>query len=108
MGAQIRLGLIARIGNTGQGSDVHLRGVPSGREPGNEPYCAKVSPSQRSEGMRKDGAEDLTQNQLHELLETESARTLVEGAEERGFIELADFESFTVEHDLNDDEIEQL
>ena len=50
----------------------------------------------------------MTQNQLHELLETESARTLVEGAEERGFIELADFEAFTLEHDLNDDEIEQL
>jgi RNA polymerase primary sigma factor len=50
----------------------------------------------------------LTQNQLHELLETDSARTLVEGAEERGFIEPADFEAFTLEHDLNDDEIEQL
>ena len=50
----------------------------------------------------------MTQNQLHELLETDSARTLVEGAEERGFIELADFEAFTLEHDLNDDEIEQL
>jgi RNA polymerase primary sigma factor len=50
----------------------------------------------------------LTQNQLNELLESESARTLVEGAEERGFIELADFEAFTVEHDLNDDEVEQL
>jgi RNA polymerase primary sigma factor len=50
----------------------------------------------------------LTQNQLNELLETDSARTLVEGAEERGFIELADFEAFTVEHDLNDDEVEQL
>jgi RNA polymerase primary sigma factor len=50
----------------------------------------------------------LTQNQLHELLETESARSLVETAEERGFIEPADFEAFTLEHDLNDDEIEQL
>ena len=50
----------------------------------------------------------MTQNQLHELLETDSARTLVEGAEERGFIELADFEAFTLEHDLNDDEIELL
>jgi RNA polymerase primary sigma factor len=50
----------------------------------------------------------LTQNQLNELLETDSARTLVEGAEERGFIELADFEAFTLEHDLNDDEVEQL
>ena len=50
----------------------------------------------------------MTQNQLHELLETDSARTLVEGAEERGFIELTDFEAFTLEHDLNEDEIEQL
>jgi RNA polymerase primary sigma factor len=50
----------------------------------------------------------LTQSQLHDLLETESARTLVEGAEERGFIEPADFEAFVLEHDLNDDEIEQL
>ena len=50
----------------------------------------------------------LTQNQLHELLDTESARSLVENAEERGFIEPADFEAFALEHDLNDDEIEQL
>jgi RNA polymerase primary sigma factor len=50
----------------------------------------------------------LTQNQLHELLDTEGARSLVENAEERGFIELADFEAFTLEHDLNDDEVEQL
>ncbi len=50
----------------------------------------------------------MTQNQLHELLDTESARSLVENAEERGFIELADFEAFTLEHDLNDDEVEQL
>jgi len=50
----------------------------------------------------------LTQNQLHELLESESARSLVENAEERGFIEPTDFEAFTLEHDLNDDEIEQL
>jgi RNA polymerase primary sigma factor len=50
----------------------------------------------------------LTQNQLHELLESDSARSLVENAEERGFIEQADFEAFTLEHDLNDDEVEQL
>ena len=50
----------------------------------------------------------MTQNQLNELLESESARSLVENAEERGFIEPADFEAFTLEHDLNDDEIEQL
>ena len=50
----------------------------------------------------------MTQNQLHELLESDSARSLVENAEERGFIEQADFEAFTLEHDLNDDEVEQL
>ena len=50
----------------------------------------------------------MTQNQLHDLLETESARTLVENAEERGWIELADFEAFALEHDLADDELEEL
>ena len=34
----------------------------------------------------------LTQNQLHELLESESARSLVENAEERGFVEPAELE----------------
>ncbi len=50
----------------------------------------------------------MTQNQLHELLDTESARSLVENAEERGFIEPAEFDAFALEHDLADDEIEQL
>jgi RNA polymerase primary sigma factor len=50
----------------------------------------------------------LTQNQLHELLETEPARTLLEGAEERGFIEPAELEAFALEQDLGDDEGEQL
>jgi len=50
----------------------------------------------------------LTPNQLHELLDTEQARSLVEGAEERGFIEAADFEAFTLEHDLSEVEIEEI
>jgi len=50
----------------------------------------------------------LTHQQLHELLDTDQARSLVEGAEERGFIEQADFEAFAAEHDLNEEEIEQL
>ncbi|MDQ3893565.1 MAG: sigma-70 family RNA polymerase sigma factor [Actinomycetota bacterium] len=50
----------------------------------------------------------MTHHQLHELLETEQARTLVEGAEERGFIEPAEFEAFALEHDLTEDEVEQL
>ena len=50
----------------------------------------------------------MTQNQLHELMETEGARSLVEGAEERGFVEPAELEAFALEHELNEEEIEQL
>jgi RNA polymerase primary sigma factor len=50
----------------------------------------------------------LTQNQLHELLETEQARALVDGAEERGYVEPAELEAFAVELDLNEEEIEEL
>ena len=52
--------------------------------------------------------EKLTQHQLHELLESEPARTLLEGAEERGYIEPAELEAFALEHDLADDEVELL
>jgi RNA polymerase primary sigma factor len=52
--------------------------------------------------------EKLTQNQLHELLETEPARTLLEGAEERGYVEPAELEAFALEHDLAEDEVELL
>ncbi len=50
----------------------------------------------------------MTQNQLQELLESEGARTIVEAAEERGFVELTELEAFALEHDLADDEVEQL
>ncbi len=50
----------------------------------------------------------MTQNQLQELMETEGARSLVEGAEERGFVEPAELEAFALEHELNEEEIEQL
>jgi RNA polymerase primary sigma factor len=50
----------------------------------------------------------LTQHQLHELLETEPARTLLEGAEERGFVLPTELEAFALEHDLAEDEVEQL
>jgi RNA polymerase primary sigma factor len=50
----------------------------------------------------------LTQNQLHELLESESARSLVENAEERGFVEPAELEAFALEHDLADEEVDLL
>ena len=50
----------------------------------------------------------MTQNQLHELLDTDQARLLVEGAEERGYLEPAELEAFALEHDLNDEEVEEL
>jgi hypothetical protein len=50
----------------------------------------------------------LTQNQLQELLESEQARALLEGAEERGYVEVAELEAFVLEHDLADEEVEQL
>src|SRR3989440_8556525 len=50
----------------------------------------------------------MTQNQITELLESEGARVLLEGAEERGWVEPAELEAFALEHDLADDEVEQL
>jgi RNA polymerase primary sigma factor len=50
----------------------------------------------------------LTQNQLSELLETEGAKTLFEGAEERGFVEPAQLEAFALEHELSDLDVEEL
>ena len=50
----------------------------------------------------------MTQHQLHELLETEGGRSLVEAAEERGFVEPAEIEALALEHDLADDDVEQL
>ena len=44
----------------------------------------------------------MTQSQLNELLETESARTLIEAGEERGWIEPAELEAFSVENDLDE------
>ncbi len=50
----------------------------------------------------------MTQTQLQELLETEPARVLLEGAEERGFVLPAELEAFALEHDLAEDEVELL
>jgi RNA polymerase primary sigma factor len=57
---------------------------------------------------RKDIDSDLTQSQLNELLETESARTLLEAGEERGWIEPAELEAFAVENDLGEPEVTDL
>ena len=50
----------------------------------------------------------MTQNQLIELIESEQVKALVERSEERGVIEPAEFEAFVLEHDLTEDETEQL
>ena len=50
----------------------------------------------------------MTQNQLIELIESDQVKALVERSEERGFIEPTEFEAFVLEHDLNDEEQEQL
>jgi RNA polymerase primary sigma factor len=44
---------------------------------------------------------------MHELLESEHARTFVEGAEERGYVEPAEIEAFALEHDLGEEDAEQ-
>ncbi|MDX6512337.1 MAG: polymerase primary sigma factor [Gaiellaceae bacterium] len=50
----------------------------------------------------------MTQNQLQELLETEGARSFVEASEERGFVEPSELEAFALEHELGEEEVEQL
>jgi RNA polymerase primary sigma factor len=50
----------------------------------------------------------LTQNQLIELIESEQVKALVERSEERGIIEPNELEAFVLEHDLNEEETEQL
>jgi RNA polymerase primary sigma factor len=45
---------------------------------------------------------------MNELLETIQGRTLVEGAEERGFIEPAELEALQIELDLSDEDIADL
>src|SRR5439155_7935242 len=56
----------------------------------------------------KDERPQLTQNQLQELLESEQARVMLEGAEERGYVLPAELEVFALEHDLADEEVEAL
>ncbi|MBA3330523.1 MAG: sigma-70 family RNA polymerase sigma factor, partial [Actinobacteria bacterium] len=50
----------------------------------------------------------MTPNQLHDLLDTDGAKALVEGAEERGYLEPAELEAFSLEHDLNEVDVEEL
>ncbi|HZT53125.1 MAG TPA: sigma-70 factor domain-containing protein, partial [Gaiellaceae bacterium] len=50
----------------------------------------------------------LTQNQLHELLESEPIRGILEAAEERGYVDPADLEACAAELELSDEELEEL
>jgi len=50
----------------------------------------------------------LTQNQLTELFESEQVKALIERSEERGWVEPTELEAFVLEHDLNDEEAEQV
>jgi RNA polymerase primary sigma factor len=50
----------------------------------------------------------LTQNQLQELLESDQIRAIVEGAEERGYIDPVAIAAFAAEQDLNEQEVEEL
>ncbi len=50
----------------------------------------------------------MTQNQLTELFESDQVKALIERSEERGWVEPTELEAFVLEHDLNDDEAEQV
>ena len=47
----------------------------------------------------------MTQNSMHELLDTLQGRSLVESAEERGYIESAELEALALELDLGEEEL---
>ena len=50
----------------------------------------------------------MSQNQLQELLESEHVRWLVDGAEDRGYVEAAELEAFGLEHELADAELDEI
>ncbi|HEY3068668.1 MAG TPA: sigma-70 family RNA polymerase sigma factor, partial [Gaiellaceae bacterium] len=47
----------------------------------------------------------MTQNSMHELMDTLQGRSLVESAEERGYVEPAELEALALELDLGDEEV---
>src|SRR5947208_7567931 len=71
---------------------------------GNSAYSAKVAAVSQSRTRKG----HLTQNQLSELLDSDNAKALVEGAEERGHLEAAELEAFALEHELNEEDVEEL
>ena len=50
----------------------------------------------------------MTQNQLTELFESDQIKALIERSEERGWVEPTELEAFALEHELNDEEAEQI
>ena len=50
----------------------------------------------------------MTQNQLTELFESDQIKGLIERSEERGWVEPVELEAFVLEHELNDEEAEQI
>ena len=50
----------------------------------------------------------MTQNQLTELFESDQIKALIERSEERGWVEPTELEALVLEHDLNDEESEQI
>src|SRR5215210_4970909 len=89
-------GLVSAVEAAQAGFSLEIRGKAA--------YSANVA----VESQRRTRKEHLTQNQLHELLDSDQAKALVEGAEERGYLEAAELEAFSLEHELNEDEIEEL
>jgi RNA polymerase primary sigma factor len=45
---------------------------------------------------------------MHEVLDTQAGRSLLEGAEERGYVEPAELEAFALELDLGDEDVAQI
>ena len=50
----------------------------------------------------------MTQSQLTELFESDQIKTLIERSEERGWVDPIELEAFALEHELNDEESEQI
>jgi RNA polymerase primary sigma factor len=50
----------------------------------------------------------VSQNSVHEVLDTQAGRSLLESAEERGYVEPAELEALALELDLGDDEMAEV
>ena len=50
----------------------------------------------------------MTQSQLTELFESDQIKGLIARSEERGWVDPIELEAFVLEHELNDEEAEQI